>query len=88
MGADAPDLSVALTRGVGQIVRAALQTSPEGLVARAAIRLLPAGSAILRSTEKEPLGAWVTALVLITSLPSRRARTFQRTPSRFWSTSN
>ena len=52
------------------------------------MRSLPAGSPMRRSTEKEPLGAFVVALVLTTDLPLRWIRTVQRTPLRFWSTSN
>jgi hypothetical protein len=36
---------------VAQIVRLALQTSPDGLVAFATMRSLPAGSPMRRSTE-------------------------------------
>lgn len=55
-----------------QIVAAAVQTSPLGLTARAEMRSLPAGLAILRSTLKEPEGARVVALVETTTLPLRR----------------
>lgn len=49
--------------GVAQIVTPALQTSPDGLVAFAVMRSLSTGSPMRRSTENEPLGAFVVALV-------------------------
>lgn len=45
-------------------MRAALQTSPDGLVAFAVMRSLPAGLASRRSIEKDPLGGFVVALVM------------------------
>src|SRR3954447_14937336 len=66
----------------------AVQTSPDGLVARAVIRSLPAPLASRRRTSKEPLGARVVAVVAATRLPLRLSVTRQRTPLRFWSTSN
>jgi hypothetical protein len=65
----------------GQIVTAALQTSPDRLVALAVMRSLPAGSPMRRSTENEPLGAFVVALVFTTDLPLRRSRTLHFAPS-------
>src|SRR4051794_38077 len=77
-----------LDTGARQTVTAALQTSPDALVARATMRSRPAGLRRRRSTENEPLGAFVRARVLTTDLPSRRMRTDHLTPLRFWSTSN
>gem|GEM_PF-6022669 len=66
-----------------QTVTLAVQTWPEELNARAVILSLPVGLAILRSTLKEPLGAFVVAFVETTTLPSRRIVTVQITPLRF-----
>src|SRR4051794_25578754 len=66
----------------------AVQTSPDGLVARAGMRSVPAPWAGRGRTSKEPLGAGVVAVVAATRLPLRLRVTRQRTPLRFWSTSN
>jgi hypothetical protein len=65
------------------MVRPAVQTSPEGLVALAVILSLPAPLLTRRSTLNEPLGAFVVAFVLTTSRPSRRILTCHFTPLRF-----
>jgi hypothetical protein len=49
----------------------AVQTSPDGLVARTAIVSLPLPLARRRSTLNEPLGALVVALVVRARLPLR-----------------
>ena len=69
--------------GFGQIESEAVQTSPDGLVARAEILSLPAALPKRRSTLKEPLGAFVFALVFTANLPLRLIVTCQRTPLRF-----
>ena len=74
--------------GSGQIESDAVQTSPDGLVARAEILSVPAALPRRRSTLNEPLGAFVRALVFTATLPLRLIVTCQRTPVRFWSTSN
>ena len=74
-------------RGSGAQMEAwAVQRSPEARVATATT--VPCAPAITRRREKEPLGAWVVAVVEATSDPFRRRVTFQGTPLRFWSTSN
>src|SRR4051812_14857032 len=78
-----------LRRGhVHQTVVFAMQVSPDGLVAFAVMRSAPAPSATRRRSSNEPLGARVVLVVETTALPLRRRTTFQRTPLRFWSTSN
>src|SRR4051794_41918775 len=52
------------------------------------MRSLPAPSESRRRSSNEPLGARVVLVVDTTTRPLRRRTTFQRTPLRFWSTSN
>jgi hypothetical protein len=75
-------------RSDAQTVTVAVQTSPDGLFARAEKRSAPGASGRSRSMLNEPLGPRVVALVATTRSPLWRMRTFQRMPLRFWSTSN
>jgi hypothetical protein len=61
----------------------ALQTSPEGLTARAKTVSAPGPSLSTRRVSKEPLRPAVVPLVRARTLPSRRSVTFQVTPLRF-----